>query len=157
ANLAGAVAWGRGKAMRLQRGIGERREPRRLCRYFVLRARQMAPCRQAFGQPVWIAIKAQSRFERGDTYLVQPRRPLQRIGGDGDDEVLAPDDEAGLRTTEQLVAGEGDEVRALGDRLGDGRLAAQAKACQIDQRAGAEIVDQRYAGLARQFRQLRRG
>ena len=60
------------------------------------------------------------------------------------DQILAADDEAGLRPAEQLVAGEGDEIGALGDRLRDRRLMREPEAGEIDQRAGAEIVDQRH-------------
>ncbi len=72
------------------------------------------------------------------------------------DQVLAADDEAGLRAAEQLVAGEGDEVGAVGDRFGDRRLVREAEAREIDQRAGAEIVDQRHVALVRERRELAR-
>ena len=71
------------------------------------------------------------------------------------DQLLAADDEAGLRAAEQLVAGERDEVGAFGDRFGDRRLVRQAAARQIDQRAGAEIVDERHVVLRARAPQAR--
>ena len=71
------------------------------------------------------------------------------------DQILAADDEAGLRPAEQLVAGEGDEIGALGDGLAHRRLVREAEAREIDQRAGAEIVDERHAVRAARSRQAR--
>ena len=41
-----------------------------------------------------------------------------------------------------------------GDGFGDRRLVREAEACEIDQRAGAEIVHQRHAALARERSEL---
>ena len=43
------------------------------------------------------------------------------------------------------------------DRLGDGRLMREAEAREIDEGAGAEIVDQRHVVLARDARASSRG
>ena len=56
------------------------------------------------------------------------------------DELRAPDDDAGLRAAEQLVAREADEVGAGGEARRGGRLVAQ-----VEQRARAEVVDERQA------------
>ena len=63
-------------------------------------------------------VQAERGLERGHVHLVHPHRP-----GDGDaaeprDQVGAPDDDPGLRSAEQLVAGECDQVRAGAERLG---------------------------------------
>ena len=83
------------------------------------------------------------------------QRALHRIAVELRDQILAADDEAGLRTAEQLVAGEGDEVGAVGDRLAHRRLVPEAEAREIDQRAGAEIVDERHARVAARSPQAR--
>ena len=81
-------------------------------------------------QPVGIAIELQRRFERREPDLVDPQRPLHRIAVDPRDQILAADDEARLRAAEQLVAGEGDEIGAFGDRLAHRRLVREAEAAQ---------------------------
>ncbi len=65
------------------------------------------------------------------------------------DEVGAPRDDAGLRAAEQLVAAEADEVGAAGERVTGGRLVGDR-----DERAGAEVVEQRQVVGARDRRQL---
>ena len=65
------------------------------------------------------------------------------------DEVGAAGDDPGLRAAEQLVAGEADEVRARGERRGRRRLALD-----VDERARAEIVDERQLVAARDRREL---
>ena len=59
-----------------------------------------------------------------------PAEPLDEVGAAGDD--------PGLRPAEQLVAGEADEVGARRERGGRRRLALD-----VDERAGAEVVDER--------------
>ena len=51
-------------------------------------------------------------------------------------------EDAGLRAAEQLVAGEGDEVGAGGDRLARGGLVRQAPGLQPGERARAEVLDE---------------
>ncbi len=60
---------------------------------------------------------------------------LHRVG--------SADDDAGLRAAEQLVAREADQRRAGLDALAGGRLVDQVG--QVEQRARAEVVDQRDA------------
>jgi hypothetical protein len=50
---------------------------------------------------------------------------------------------SGLWSAQDLVAAEGHEVGPCPDRFGDGRLVREAELDQIDQRAAAEILDQR--------------
>ena len=54
------------------------------------------------------------------------------------DELGATEHDARLRTAEQLVAAEADEIRSLFERGAGCRLVAE-----IDQRPGAEVVEQR--------------
>ena len=70
------------------------------------------------------------------------------------DQVLAPDDQPGLRAAEQFVAAEGDDVRAIEQRLAHRRFGGQAPAGQVQQAAAAEVFEQRQAMLVRQLRQL---
>ena len=94
-------------------------------------------------QPIGVGIEPQHRLERRQPDLVEPQRALQRVAGEPRDQLGAADDEPGLRAAEQFVAAEGDEVGALRQRFGDGRLVRQAPALEVDQRAAAEILDKR--------------
>ena len=73
------------------------------------------------------------------------------------DQVLAPDDQPGLRAAEQLVAAEGDDVGAVRERFARRRLVRQAVVLEIDQHAAAEIDDERQLVLVRELRELRFG
>ena len=119
--------------------------------------RQQTQRRQAFGDAIRIAIEPQRRFERGEADLVDAQRPLHRIALDARDQILAADDEAGLRAAQKLIAREGDEIGAGGDGFLDRRLVRQPVAGEIDQRAGAQIVDQRHFAFARERREIARG
>jgi hypothetical protein len=68
------------------------------------------------------------------------------------DEVGAADDDPGLRAAEQLVAAEADEVGAACERLRGGRLVTE-----LDERARAEVVEQRYLETPRDRRDLFQG
>ena len=65
-----------------------------------------------------------------------PTQPLDEVG--------ASDDDAGLRAAEQLVAAEAHEVGAVVQRHAGSRLVAE-----VDERAGAEVVEQRQLVTAR--------
>ena len=65
------------------------------------------------------------------------------------DEVGPAGDDPGLRAAEQLVAREADEVGARRERRGRGRLALD-----VDERAGAEVVDERQLVAPRDRREL---
>ena len=92
------------------------------------RARQQAQRRQPLGQTIRVAVQAQRRFERRQRRLADAQGALQRVLLDLGDQVLAADDQPGLRAAEQLVAGEGDDVGAGGQRLLRRRLGRQAVA-----------------------------
>ena len=120
-------------------------QPRRASRDLGLRAREVAHRRQRLGQPIGIAVElaASPRAPpagscRGAARASSGSWPRAATRS------LATDDEAGLRAAQQLVAGEGDEVGALGQRLlARRRLVRQAPARQIDQGAAAQILDER--------------
>ena len=103
-----------------------------------------------------IGVEAQGRFQRGQPHLVEAQRAFHRIARDALDQMPAADDEAGLRTAQELVAGEGDDIDARFDRLARRGLMRQAPGLEIDQRAAAEILDQRQALLAGERHQLGR-
>src|SRR2546425_13033844 len=65
------------------------------------------------------------------------------------DELGTPDDDPGLRTAEQLVAGEADEVGARSQACACCRLVTD-----VHERAGAEIVDEWQVVTASDFCQF---
>ena len=75
------------------------------------RAGQQAQRRQPVGQPIGIQIQPQHRLQRRQPRLVQPQRPLHRVGVDAADQISATDDQSGLRPAEQLVAGKASPGR----------------------------------------------
>ena len=87
-----------------------------------------------------VEVDRQRPFERGERELVGAQRPLQRMTTQPLDELGAPGDDPGLRPTEQLVAGEADEVGPAGEARRDRRLVAERQ-----ERSGAEVVHQRDA------------
>ena len=91
-----------------------------------------------------VEIEAQRSLERRERQLVRAHRPLQRMAPQLLDEVGASDDDAGLRPAEQLVAREADEVGAGGERFLRRRLAGK-----LDERARAQVVDERQPMPAR--------
>ena len=88
-----------------------------------------------------VEVERERALERGERELVRAQRALERVAAQPLDELGAADDDPGLRAAEQLVAGEADEVGAGGEALA-GR-SARRRAC--DERAGAEVVDEREA------------
>src|SRR6476659_2221094 len=65
------------------------------------------------------------------------------------DEIRSADDDACLRTAEELVAGEAHEVRTRAEALGRGRFVAHRS-----ESAGAKVVDERNLVLPRHRREL---
>src|SRR5207342_2052627 len=57
-------------------------------------------------------VELKRPFERCKGQLVGANSPLQRVAAQPLDELCAPDDDPGLRPSEELVAGEADEIRA---------------------------------------------
>ena len=87
-------------------------------------------------------------LERRERQLVGAQRALQRMPPQPLDEVGAPDDDARLGAAEKLVAREADEVGAGGDARRGGGLVAD-----VEERARAEVVDERERGSLRDPRQ----
>ena len=73
------------------------------------------------------------------------RRALERMPSQPLDELGAADDDPRLRSAEQLVAGEADEVGPGLQALARGRLVAEQQAAAHEERARAEVVDERQA------------
>ena len=96
-----------------------------------------------------LEVEQQRAFERGEAELVDAQRAVQRVPAQLLDQVGAPDDDPRLRAAEQLVAAEADEVGAGGERTARGRLVRE-----LEQRAGAEVVEQRQAVPLRHRREL---
>ena len=70
-----------------------------------------------------VAMHREHLLERGDLHLVDAHRARDRVAAQLRDEVASrPRTHARLRPAEQLVAGERDEVGAVGERVGDRRL-----------------------------------
>ena len=101
---------------------------------------QHAQHRHLAQRPFRLEVEEERSFERGEAELVDAERAVQRMAAQSLDEVGAADDDPGLRAAEQLVAAEADEVGAGGERAARGRLVAD-----VDERAGAEVVEQRQA------------
>ena len=122
----------------------------------LLLAVKQPQCRHTLGQSGGIAVEPERRRDGRDPDLVEAQRPFHRVAVERGDKVLLADDEARLRATQKLVAGEGHEVRTVGDRLTHGRLVAQAQAREIGERAGAQIVDERQTMRAGKGREITR-
>src|SRR5579875_37608 len=67
------------------------------------------------------------------------------MSGDLPDKLGSPGDDPGLRSTQQLVAGEADHAGAGFEALASGRLVGQTEARGVEQRPAAEIVDEMQA------------
>ena len=99
-----------------------------------------------------VEVERERALERGERQLVGAEGAMERVTAQALDEVGPAGDDPGLRAAEQLVAGEADEVGARRQRRGRGRLALD-----VDERAGAEVVDERQRrGGARRPRARRR-
>ena len=96
-----------------------------------------------------VEVERERALERGERELVRAERAVERVAAQPLDEVGAAGDDPGLRAAEQLVAGEADEVGSRGQRGGRRRLALD-----LDERARAEVVDERQPVPPRDGRQL---
>ena len=96
-----------------------------------------------------VEVERERALERGERQLVRAERAVERVAAQPLDEVRPPGDDPRLRPAEQLVAGEADEVGARSQRRGRGRLALE-----LDERARAEVVDERQPVPPRDGRQL---
>ena len=123
-----------------------RRKRARLRLDLRVRPGQQPQGRQALRQPRGIAIELQRGDDGGEANFIDTQRPFQWIAGNRLHMRAPADDEADLRAAEQLVAGKGHDIGAVGHRLAHGFLLRQAISRHVDQRARAEIVEQRLAG-----------
>src|SRR5688572_3305692 len=65
---------------------------------------------------------------------------MKRVCGHLLDEGRPTDGKPGLRSSEDLVAAERDDIGAEGDSLTYNRFLWQAEAAQVDERAAAEVL-----------------
>src|SRR5256886_10434063 len=76
-------------------------------------------------------VRVQGRLERGDRELVDPKRPVPWVLLEPRDDGLLADDDPGLAPAHALVAREGDEVHARGNRLRHRRLVGKGARAQV--------------------------
>ena len=103
------------------------------------RAREQPQRRQTLRELLRLTIELEHRLERGERHLVHTQRTLEVVAFDFFHELGAPDDDAGLRPAEELVAAEGHEIGAVRQRLLRGRFLRQSILTQIHQRAAAQV------------------
>ena len=88
-------------------------------------------------------------LEGGEDELVAPDGAEKGVFLDAGDEVGPAGDDPGLGAAEELVAGEGDEVDAVGEGLHGGGLALDGgEAGGVHEGAGAEVLDEGEGVLA---------
>src|SRR6185436_16657439 len=100
------------------------------------------------GRELRVEVQRERRLERSQGQLVRAERALERMPSQPLDELGAADDDPRLRAAEQLVAGEADEVGSGLQALARGRLVAERQAAACEERARAEVVDERQAMYA---------
>ena len=101
-----------------------------------------------------IAVQRQRRFEGCQRQLVGAHRARYGVGAAGRDRLLRTHEYAGLRSPQQLVAAEDDQIGARGHPFGNGRLPAETPGGEVDQQPAAEVVDAREPAPVRHFREL---
>ena len=109
-------------------------------------SREHAQHRDLAPRALRVEVERERRLERGERQLVGAQRALERVPAQALDEVGAADDDARLRAAEQLVAARSRRGRApRGERC----RARTARRSSGDERAGAEVVDERQPVRAR--------
>ena len=109
-------------------------------------ARQQAERRQPLGKAVRIAIEPQRRLEGGEADLVDTQRALHRVAVDARrSDPCAPTMKPACGPPSSLSPVKVTRSAPSATASRDRRLVRQAVAREIDQGAGAEIVDQRHA------------
>ena len=86
-------------------------------------------------------VEREGGGDGGEDRLVRPHRASQRVLPEPFDQVAPADDQPGLRSADQLVAGERHEVRPGRQPLARGRLVDEADPLRRQEGAAAEIVD----------------
>ncbi len=127
----------------------EAREPLRPLAHALERLVEHPQHRNLTARALGIGVEGERPLERGERQLVGAQRALQRLAAEALDELAAADHDPRLRPTEQLVAGEADEIRTGGEARRGRRLVAD-----VGQRAGAEVVDEPDAGPRGDRREL---
>ena len=97
------------------------------------------------------AVEGQCAVQRRQRQLVGAQRALQRMPAHALDQVGAADRDPRLWPAQELVAGERHDVCAVLERGRDGRLVPG-----LDERAGAEVLDERQAVALGELRQVGR-
>ena len=105
----------------------ERREPLGARAHGLERLVEHPQHRDLAPRALGVEVERERPLERGERQLVRAQRALQRMAAQPLDEVGAPDDDAGLRPAEELVAGEADEIGAGGEARRGGRLVADVE------------------------------
>src|SRR2546427_12608348 len=77
------------------------------------RAVDQAQRRQTLRELLRLTIELEHRLERGERHLVHTQRTLEVVAFDFFHELVAPDDDAGLRPAEELVATKCYEISAM--------------------------------------------
>src|SRR3546814_5657413 len=89
-----------------------------------------------------VGIESQHDRQRLDRHLVDAHFPLHRVALDARDQIAPSDNDSRLRSAEQLVAAEGDEIGPVGERHCRRRFVGQAIVSEVDQRAASKIDDE---------------
>ena len=113
----------------------ERRQPVRARAHRVDRLVEHAQDGDLAASTLRVVEERERSLERGERELVGPQRPLQRVAAEPLHERRLPDDDAGLRAAEELVAGEADEIGAGGEARGRSRLVAERRAATPEPRS----------------------
>ena len=95
----------------------------------------------AFGELLGSEKELECRLEGGEGEFAAPESAGQRVFLDLPDPGRLADDDAALRTADELVAAETDDVGAGLDTRPDQRLGGEAVGREVDQGAAAEVVD----------------
>ncbi len=96
--------------------------------------------------PGRVAVQPQCRLERGERELVDPQRAGERVRPRCRHRLRAADEQAGLRSAEQLVSRAAHERRPRGHRARHRRFVLHR-----DQRTRPDVVDDRHSELAQRF------
>ncbi len=87
-------------------------------------------------------VSGEHLVHQGEGGLVGSQGAVERVAAEGFDPLAAADDDPGLGAAEELVAGETDQVGAIGEEFADRGFGRQAPATEVVQAAGALIDDE---------------
>ena len=138
-----------------ERVLQQRPQPRGLRPHLCGRSHQQPQRRQPLGEKFRGAIQRQYRLQGGERQLAHPQGALERIPAQLADQIAAADEQPRLRSAEQLVAAEGDQIRPRRHGFAHRRFPGQLPARQVQQRAAAEIHCHRHGVRAAELDELR--